>query len=325
MYLIPENQSEKISILKNLYNRYLIEEKPKVTNVPLNLVTNLILFQIKNKNFNEKTIYTEVKKMVEKLNSLNDTEKEKLQREIKNTFYFLIKSMENASINGEITINNIPEYIKSKNLDADKNIATFVFIKKGAWDEENMKKIVNILRNIEKNSTGTTFVWIKLIDYIRDDLVRSSIIVLALVFLIVLFYFRKINITLLTLTPVLFGTLWLFNFMMFFGIKFNIANIVVIPLIIGIGIDDGIHMMHSYIESRSIIETLKQSGKAVIITSITSMLGFGSLYFVKDPLVSQMGFLLFFGILFCLIISLTILPIFIQIFNLSKNNILLMK
>ncbi|KLO22443.1 MULTISPECIES: efflux RND transporter permease subunit [unclassified Marinitoga] len=315
--LIPENQSKKSLILKELNKKYLSEKKPKIANVSLKLITMLALNQIKNDKIFGKIKSLEFKTILEDLNKLNKKEQQEIQLKIKKYFSFIIKSIENASKYGEISIERLPNYIKDKYLDKNNNIATFVFIKEGFWDEQNMKKVANVLRKINENSTGTTFVWIKLIDYIRDDLYRSSFLVFILIFFIVLFYFRKLKITLLTLTPVVLGTLWLINFMLLFNIKFNIANIVVIPLILGIGIDDGIHMIHSYIANRSINKMLKQSGKAVIITSITSMVGFGSLYFVKDPLVSQMGFLLFFGILFCLIISLTVLPIFIQLFKKS--------
>ncbi|WP_459996233.1 efflux RND transporter permease subunit [Marinitoga arctica] len=315
--LIPENQTKKIFILKELNKKYLSEKKPKVANISLNLVTMLALSQIKNDKIFGKIESLELKKFLEDLNKLNKKEQQKIQLNIKKYFSFIIKSIESASKYGEISIERLPDYIKDKYLDKNNNIATFVFIKEGFWDEQSMKKVANVLRKIDENSTGTTFVWIKLIDYIRDDLYRSSFLVFILIFFIVLLYFRNLKITLLTLTPVILGTLWLINFMSLFNIKFNIANIVVIPLILGIGIDDGIHMIHNYIENKSIIKMLKQSGKAVIITSITSMVGFGSLYFVKDPLVSQMGILLFFGILFCLIISLIVLPIFIQLFKKS--------
>ncbi|WGS65917.1 efflux RND transporter permease subunit [Marinitoga aeolica] len=318
--LIPDNQSEKIPILKDLYNKYLTTEKPKIANVSLKLVIMLVQNLIENKKIDNTFYIDKTKEVLNYLNNLNKNELDNLQKNIKEYFYYVIKSMENATTKGEISIDDLPEYLKDKYLSKNKNIATFVFLKDGLWDEKSMKKVYTILRNIDENSTGTTFVWVKLIDYIREDLLRSSIYVFILIFFIVLIYFRKLKITLLTLTPVILGALWLLNFMSLLNIKFNIANIVVIPLILGIGIDDGIHMIHNYLINRSIIEMIKQSGKAVIITSLTSMIGFGSLYFVKDPLVSQMGFLLFFGIFFCLIISLTILPLFIQLFKKSIFN-----
>ncbi|QTA37808.1 MMPL family transporter [Thermosipho ferrireducens] len=318
--LVPENQDKKLEVLKKLYKKYINAKPPKLANVPLKIEISILLNQLDNPALKQKyspDTLSKIKSILVYLKGLNNKELEQLQEKLDTVLSMIIESMRNSVGKGKITLETLPDYVKKKYVGKDGSIATFVFVKRNMWDEASMKKIYRVLKNIDDDVSGTTFVWIKLLDYIRSDLLQSTMMVLLALVIIVVIHFKDLKLALLSLVPVVLGTLWLLGFMSLFDIRFNIANIVAIPLILGIGIDDGIHMLHSYISNRknSIIPMLEQSGKAVIITSLTSMIGFGLLYFVKDPLVSQLGVLLFFGILFCLITSIVILPIFLKLFG----------
>ena len=92
----------------------------------------------------------------------------------------------------------------------------------------------------------------------------------------------------------------------------NITRILILalPLIIGIGIDDGVHLIHRYhYEGKDAIFTVFSStGKAIIITSLTTMLAFGSLIFAIYRGFGSLGSALFLGVGTCLLASLFILP-----------------
>jgi uncharacterized protein len=94
------------------------------------------------------------------------------------------------------------------------------------------------------------------------------------------------------------------------GIQLTLLNIIALPLIVGIGIDDGVHIIHRYrVEGEAAIGTVFAStGKAVIITSFTTMLSFGSLVFATYRGFGSMGLALFIGVGMCLLASLIVLP-----------------
>ena len=89
------------------------------------------------------------------------------------------------------------------------------------------------------------------------------------------------------------------------GMKFQFINFLAIPLIIGIGIDDGVHLMHRWLsEEKSNLHTVFAStGKAILLTSITTMLAFGSMHFAKMPIWQWFGDGLFLGVGACFITS----------------------
>ena len=92
-------------------------------------------------------------------------------------------------------------------------------------------------------------------------------------------------------------------------------NIMILPLIMGIGIDDGIHVMHRYIIEKDIMTVFRSTGKAILLTTLTTMLAFGSLYFSTYRGLASLGISLFIGSVCCFLATLFIVPL---IFNNKK-------
>ena len=86
-----------------------------------------------------------------------------------------------------------------------------------------------------------------------------------------------------------------------FGMMFTLVNLMGIPMIVGIGIDDGVHLLHRY-RVEGLTKTpivLKSTGKAIMLTSITTMVGFGSLMLAKYRGFGSLGSLLVLGVFAC--------------------------
>jgi predicted RND superfamily exporter protein len=87
-------------------------------------------------------------------------------------------------------------------------------------------------------------------------------------------------------------------------------------MIVGIGIDDGIHIIHRYLEDSrcDIHRAVQYTGRAVAMTSFTTMVGFGSLVIAQYRALSSMGWIIILGIGSCLLTSLFLLPPLLVIF-----------
>jgi len=94
------------------------------------------------------------------------------------------------------------------------------------------------------------------------------------------------------------------------NIKLNAINMVILPMIIGIGIDSGVHIIQRYFENRAydIKETVSHTGRAVIMASLTTIISFGSLITATHNALALMGLVIILGIVFCLLNSLITLP-----------------
>ena len=128
--------------------------------------------------------------------------------------------------------------------------------------------------------------------------------------LVLFVIYKRISLVFVSMIPLVMGLTATVILMITFGIKFNYINIIGFPLIIGMGIDDSIHMIYRYFENndKNIGATIEQTGRAVLLTSLTTMCGFGSLIFTAHSGLMSLGIITVTGIGFCLIASLFVLP-----------------
>jgi predicted RND superfamily exporter protein len=84
----------------------------------------------------------------------------------------------------------------------------------------------------------------------------------------------------------------------------------ILPLIIGIGIDSSIHLLHRLRgeKSKSVREAVTHTGKAILLTTLTTLLGFGSLAFINHPGMANLGVTVALGMTISLITTLVFIP-----------------
>jgi predicted RND superfamily exporter protein len=85
---------------------------------------------------------------------------------------------------------------------------------------------------------------------------------------------------------------------------------IALPVIIGIGVDDGVHFFHRLIQegSADLRRVVTSVGRAMLMTSLTTMIGFGSLMFYLMRGMASMGLALFIGVGMCFVVTVTLLP-----------------
>lgn len=212
-----------------------------------------------------------------------------------------------------ISLDMIPFMIRDKYVNREENLFLITIYPKGnIWDMNNMKNFSNELFSISPRVSGMPPLMDKLMVMMGQDGRRAVFLTLSVVFLLLLMDFRRFRYALLGMAPMVFGMLWMTGIMGLFGLKLNILNIMAIPLIVGIGIDDGVHLLHRWHIEKDIRHVFSSTGKAVTITSLTTMLSFGSLVFATYRGFGSFGLALFIGTGMCLLASILILPAFIK-------------
>ena len=91
-------------------------------------------------------------------------------------------------------------------------------------------------------------------------------------------------------------------------VPFNPANIMTLPLVIGIGVTNGIHILNRYAEERTPGILARSTGKAVLVSGLTAIAGFGSLMLAQHRGIHSLGVIMSVGIATCMIAGLTFLP-----------------
>lgn len=210
-----------------------------------------------------------------------------------------------------ITLDNLPEHIKERYInDAGDMYLVTLYPREQIWDFEVMRRFDAQLAQVHPRVTGTPPLFLRLIDYIARDGLIATMLTIVIVVLLLWFDFRSLKMALLGVIPLLAGGIWMVGIIKSFGMMLNFINVMGLPMIVGIGIDDGVHLLHRYqyegLKKTPIV--LKSTGKAILLTSLTTMAGFGSLSLASYRGWASLGILLAIGVGACFLTTVLFLP-----------------
>jgi MlaC protein/MMPL family len=136
---------------------------------------------------------------------------------------------------------------------------------------------------------------------------------------LVLLAFRAVRPALLALIPLAVGSLWTLGFMGLLQVKFNVANLIVLPLIMAPAVEGGIMIIYRYREesrkARRPSPLPQSTGRAVVFSSLSTIVGFGSLMISRHWGIFSVGLLLTVGVASVLLASVTVLPSLLAILS----------
>jgi predicted RND superfamily exporter protein len=139
------------------------------------------------------------------------------------------------------------------------------------------------------------------------------------VLILILLHFGNPLFGLLAVLPLGVAVVFTLGVMVLLDIPFNPANVVTLPLVIGIGVAYGIYTVDRWRESPEMNLFMSSTGKAVVMSALTSMVGFGSMMISKYEGLYSLGLLMTIGIGMCLISSTVILPQVLYCLNQFKK------
>jgi uncharacterized protein len=148
-----------------------------------------------------------------------------------------------------------------------------------------------------------------------EGYVNGGLYAMTAIIIYVFFLFRNVRTVFFVLLPVIVGSIWTVGIMDWIGLKLNMANLVILPLILGVGVVNGIHITHRYREEKDkqVCVLGKSTGQAVVLSSLTTMIGFGSLMVADHSGVYSLGMVLTLGVFNCMIASITFLPALLKL------------
>jgi hypothetical protein len=156
---------------------------------------------------------------------------------------------------------------------------------------------------------------------IARDSRRAMLMTTGGIVLIVFLCFRSVRVSALVLVPIVFAIVVTFGLLVLFRHHFSFMAITALPLIVGIGIDNGIHLVKRYLESDqfSILDIAKASGPALIQSSLTTLVGFAALLVSSfEPLV-EMGLVTTIGVALALAAAVWIVPAIVLVLGLGPG------
>jgi len=153
------------------------------------------------------------------------------------------------------------------------------------------------------------FIFVEMLALMKADAVRAVSLVGGVTVLLVLLFVRSVTGAVTILAPTVAGLVITLAAMTVFDLPLSIINMVILPSLIGISVDNGIHIYKRYHESaESVTTVMTTTGRAASITTLTTMLGFGGLVTASMGGLRSMGALALIGFATCLILTWTMLP-----------------
>ncbi len=207
-----------------------------------------------------------------------------------------------------------PEAIRSRYLTRDGNFVVKARVSNLVYDGANLDAFTQFAASLSDTFFGMPVVAKQLEDYMKRDFSLSTAIAAILILLVLWRSLRGWMRALLAAAPLVLGYIWMLGGMRLLSIDFNFLSITISPLLIGIGVDNGIHILHRTMEERlvrpegAIERGVGETAIAVIVTSFTTMLVFGSLLIARTPGLRMLGISALLGIGFSLVFSLLFLP-----------------
>ncbi len=134
------------------------------------------------------------------------------------------------------------------------------------------------------------------------------LVTLSMVFvtLLLLISFGRIELVFITSLPMFLSWLITLGFMGITGIRFNIFNIIISSFIFGLGVDYSILMMRGLIgKYKTGVDDMKTYRVSILLSSITTLIGVGALFFARHPALNSIALISIFGIISVVIISLS--------------------
>ncbi|NWG00306.1 MAG: MMPL family transporter [Thermoanaerobaculaceae bacterium] len=184
-----------------------------------------------------------------------------------------------------------------------------VFPPPGMWRRTAPPELVRLVATVPGAAlTGTNVVSERLRQVVWTDAALAGGVGLVVVFLMLLWEFASVGSALFCLIPVASGVAWTVGAMVLLDFPLNLLNIFVLTMVIGVGVDYGIHVLHRLREGGS-REGLAETARMVVLAALTTIVGFGSLVTTHYPGLQSIGWMTSSGVLFACLAAIVVLPL----------------
>jgi hypothetical protein len=176
------------------------------------------------------------------------------------------------------------------------------------WNFESLEKFVRDVRSVDPRATGNPVQAYEGSREMKRSYEQAGLYSLVVILAVLWLDFRSLKHSLLAALPLGLGMLQTFGLMGLVGIDLNAANLIGIPLILGIAVDYGVHIVHDALERPGPYRMSASTANSVLVDALTTILGFGALMVASHRGLESLGRLLTLGVTTCTLTSLVFLP-----------------
>jgi hopanoid biosynthesis associated RND transporter like protein HpnN len=237
---------------------------------------------------------------------------EKIQTTLLGTLPVVMNELLAGLNAGNITLADLPSDIKSKWLSQDGSYRIQIYPKKDLNDLSNLNQFISEVQSVAPETTDLPIMYWESMKAVISAFQEAIVIALITIALLLFAIRRNIVDTLLVMTPLILAGLFTMASTVITQTPINFANIIALPLLLGLGVDNGIHMVEKLHHSLSEAQNIYQSStaRAIFYGALTTTSSFAGLAFSPHEGIASMGLIITMGIFWIMVCTFIILPAF---------------
>ncbi len=210
---------------------------------------------------------------------------------------------------GPVTFDDLPDSLRRRQVAADGRASVEVYPKENLHQHQALRRFVEAVRAVALHATGSPVVILEagntVVGAFRDAAVLAFVAIAVLLAVLL----RRLRDVALVFSPLVLAALLTVAASVLFGLPFNFANVIVLPLLFGLGVANGIHLVLRRRDEGGVTEVMASSTpRAVVFSALTTIGSFASIALSSHPGTASMGMLLTIAITLTLACTLIVLP-----------------
>ncbi len=211
-----------------------------------------------------------------------------------------------------VGIADLPDSLRERYIGKHGEYLVRAFARESLWEYSSLERFVTAVHQVDPNATGKPFSTLAGLRSMREGFMWAGVYALIAIVVVLAIDFRQLGDVLLALLPLAIGILLCLGGMVLLQIPFNPANLIALPLIVGVGVDHGVHVLHDFRTQcelgTSHYRLSWATGRGILVAALTTIIGFGTLIFAHHQGMSSLGQTLSLGVACSLFAALVVLP-----------------
>lgn len=207
-----------------------------------------------------------------------------------------------------VGLKELPAEVAERFVGKDGRLAVYAYPRADLWEPAALRAFHDEAVKLDPQVTGAPDMVRRSVQAMRDGFGLSFLYAGLVVCALVALDLRRPRDVLLGLLPLALGLYWAAGLAGLIHLDLNLANFFAVPMLVGVGVDNGIHLVHAWREAPRENPAAGPTGTAVVMTSVTNLVGFGALAFADHRGLASLGLALAVGMTACLLSSLVVLP-----------------
>lgn len=215
----------------------------------------------------------------------------------------------------EIAIGTLPDHLRNRFISSEGIVRLEIVPVDDLRNPEAMEAFATDVQAVAPNATGGPIIVVEAGKAVLDAFLYALIYSIIGIGIFLFVTLRRLSDVLLVFAPVAVASIWVLAVSALVDLPFNFANVIVLPLIFGLSVDFGLHLIIRARDRDGGISALKTTTpRAILLSALTTLGSFGSIMLSGHPGTASMGMLLTIAIVLSMIAILIVLPALMTLF-----------